>query len=458
MLFQVGLGVDIQNGSVSVAYLKDSLKGLRLAAHAIYPLEKEGSAKEKMDQISGLVRNFLVKNHVSSTGIFLGIPRDLVVLRYTELPLAVKESLMDTLGYEIEKYVPFSANEVCFDYQIVSEDRESGKMRLLLMVVKRSDIDPYLDLGNQLGLRISGIEVRSTAMANYFSWQQGKDGRDVFALVYLADDNLEIDFFRNRILDYSRFVRLPEKRDELDGFILQELRKLKGTEGQGQERLETLLCVPETDSELYGFLRDEGIDGLRVDLAKTGIPSFTMIPAYGLALKGIRKVSTDINLLPDEFRKRPSKIPHYTMFVLMGLFILSAATWGGGNIVSQQLHLSKLDSEISRLRAEGTNFDRIRKKCNDVENKIDYLNTLRGGSPSVLNIIRELSQRVPKSAWISKFTFSAKGVEIEGWAKSASELIPVLETSPLFQDVSFRSSITRNKAGNERFRIGLNSN
>ena len=456
MLFQVGLGVDIQNGSVSIAYLKDSLKGLRLAAHAIYPLEKEGSAKEKMDQISGLVRNFIVKNHVSSTGIFLGIPRDLVVLRYTELPLAVKESLMATLGYEIEKYVPFSANEVCFDYQIISEDRESGKMRLLLMVVKRRDIDPYLDLGNQLGVGISGIEVRSTAMANYFSWQQGKDGRDVFALVYLADDSLEIDFFRNRILDYSRFVRLPEKREELDGFILQELRKLKGSEGQ--ERLETLLCVLETDSERYGFLKEEGIDVRRVDLAKTGIPSFTMIPAYGLALKGIRTAPTDINLLPDEFRKRPSKIPHYTMFVLMGLFILSAAAWGGGNIVSQQLHLSKLDSEIDRLRAEVTNFDRIRKKHNAVENKVDYLSTLRGGSPSVLNIIRELSQRVPKSAWISKFTFSAKGVEIEGWAKSASELIPILETSPLFQDVSFRSSITRNKSGNERFRIGLNSN
>jgi hypothetical protein len=400
LLFQTSLGVDIQNGSVSVAYLKDSLKGLRLAAHAIYPLEKEGSAKEKMDQISELVRNFLVKNHVSSTGIFMGIPRDLVVLRYTELPLAVKESLIDTLGYEIEKYVPFSSNEVCFDYQIVSEDRESGKMRLLLMVVKRSAIDPYLDLGNQLGVGISGIEVRSTAMANYFSWQQGKDGRDVFALVYLADDSLEINFLRNGVLDYSRFVRLPEKRDKLDGFILQELRKLRGSEGQGQERLETLLCVPETDSESYGYLKEEGIDVRRVDLAKTGIPSFTMIPAYGLALKGIRTVPTDINLLPDEFRKRPSKIPHYTMFVLMGLFILSAATWGGGNIVSQQLHLSKLDSDISRLRAESTNFDRIRNKGNDVENKIDYLNTLRGGSPSVLNIIRELIQRVPKSAWI----------------------------------------------------------
>lgn len=456
MLFQTGLGVDIQDSSVSMAYLKDSLKGLRLAAHAIYPLEKERTVKEKVDQVSGLVRNFLVKKRISPTGIFLGIPRDLIILRYVELPFAVKESLRDSLGYEIDKYVPFSADEICFDYQIIAEDRESGKIRLLLVVVKKSSIEPYLGLGNQLDIGISGIEIRSTAMANYFSYQSDTDGRDVYALVYLEDDNLELDFFRNRFLDYSRFVNLAERRDDLPGLVLQELRTLKEDAGQDQDRLETLLCVPEADGEVIEYFREEeDIEVHRVDLARTGIPSFAMIPAYGLALKGIRKVPTDINLLPEEFRRRPNKIPHYIMFVLAGVFILSAVAWGGGNILSQQLHLSSLDSEIDRLGAERANIDGIKKKCRDVEDRIDYLNTLRSGSLPVLNIIKELSQRIPKSAWISKFTFSAKGVEIEGWAKSASELIPILETSPLFKDVSFRSSITRNSAGNERFRIGL---
>ena len=57
-----------------------------------------------------------------------------------------------------------------------------------------------------------------------------------------------------------------------------------------------------------------------------------------------------------------------------------------------------------------------------------------------------------------QFEFSDKGVQIEGDAESASELIPLLEISPLFKDVAFLSSITKSKDGKERFRIGLKIN
>jgi len=72
-------------------------------------------------------------------------------------------------------------------------------------------------------------------------------------------------------------------------------------------------------------------------------------------------------------------------------------------------------------------------------------------------VIKELSERIPKSAWLLRFAYSDKGskIEIEGWADSASELIPLLEDSPLLKEVGFLSSITRSPAGKERFRIGL---
>jgi general secretion pathway protein L len=72
-----------------------------------------------------------------------------------------------------------------------------------------------------------------------------------------------------------------------------------------------------------------------------------------------------------------------------------------------------------------------------------------------LNILKDLSRRIPEGAWVRKFDFSDKGVQIEGHADSASELIPLLETSPLFKDVAFLSPITKSKDGKERFRIGL---
>ncbi|MBU1902423.1 MAG: pilus assembly protein PilM, partial [Proteobacteria bacterium] len=187
MLFQTSLGVDIQHHSVSFAYLKASFKGVRLGAHATYPFEEGTPAKDKADLVGGMIRDFVGKNSISPASIFLGVPRDVAIFRYVELPLAVKENLRETLGYEMEKYLPFSAEEIYFDYQTIKEDKESGKLKLLLIASKKEAVDPYLDLFTRTGVGISGIEVSSTAIANYFSGQRDSDLADTCAILYLKE-------------------------------------------------------------------------------------------------------------------------------------------------------------------------------------------------------------------------------------------------------------------------------
>ncbi len=455
MLFQTGLGIDIQDNCVSIAYLKGSFKGVKLAAHAVHSIEKEGTVKEKLGIIAGFVRDFMGKNRITSTEIFLGIPRDTAILRYIELPLAVKENLRGALRYEMEKYVPISAEDLYFDYQILFEDKVNNRLKLLLIVVKKRALDPYFDLINRLSVRISGIEITSTAMANYFSCKPDTPEGNAYALVYLRDDNLELNLVKERLLNYSKSVSVAETEGNLHSLILQELKPLR--EALGRHGLvEAAFCGPDAGVELLKRLREEGdLDIRHVNLSGTTVPSCALIPAYGLALKGIQKVPMEINLLPVELRKKPNKAGYYTMFVLAGLVVLSVIAWGGGNIVRQKLDLNQLNAEIKRLGGEIANIERIQTKCKKLEDRINYLNALSGDSLPTLNILKDLSRRIPESAWVRKFDFSDKGVQIEGHADSASKLIPLLETSPLFKDVAFLSPITKSKDGKERFRVGL---
>ena len=188
---------------------------------------------------------------------------------------------------------------------------------------------------------------------------------------------------------------------------------------------------------------------------RTGIPSDVLAPAYGLALKGIQKVPMDINLLPVGLRKKVSKIGYYTMFVLAGLFILSILAWGGSNILHQKRVSDKLDSEIKQLSAEVASINRTQAKLKELENKIDAINTLRQRHVPALSILRDLSKEIPEGAWLDRLTFTDKGGEIEGYADSASALIPLLAASPLLKDVAFLSPITKGKDGKEKFRIGF---
>ena len=459
MLFQTSLGIDIQDHSVSLAYLKGSFKGVRLTAHASYVFEKEIPLIEKADLIGGMVKDFLKKNSISPATVFLGIPREAAILRYVELPLAVKENLKKSLGYELEKYVPFSIGDIYYDYQIISENKAEGKLRILIIVAKKESVDPYLSFAGRIGIGISGIEIGSTAIANYFWSQRHLIATDRCAIVCLREDHLEVNLLRGGFLDYSKSINQEKHEADLPDVIGQELQKLKKGSANSEDRLHTVFCGFDTEPELFNRLEvDENLEIQTVDLARSGIPISNMVPAYSLALKGIQELPTDINLMPEAFRKRPNKVGHYTMIVLAGLLILSGLVWGGGKIVSQQLHLKYLNTEITQLSVEVSRIEQTKAKCKDIEYQIDHLNGFYGEGISVLEVLKELSVRIPKTAWVRGFAFSDQEVKIDGRAHSSSELIPSLESSHLFREVVFLSSITTITTRNvseEEFRIGL---
>jgi general secretion pathway protein L len=143
------------------------------------------------------------------------------------------------------------------------------------------------------------------------------------------------------------------------------------------------------------------------------------------------------------------------MFVLAGLFILSILAWGGSNILHQNRVSDKLNSEVKRLSAEVANINQTQAKLKELENKIDAINALRQRHIPALDVLRDLSKELPAGAWLDRLAFTDKGGEIEGYADSASALIPLLAASPLLKDVAFLSPITKGKDGKEKFRIGF---
>ena len=433
---------------------------MKLASSGTFPLSKENTVEEKFDQATDFIGAFLKKARVSPACVFLSLPRNVVIIRYVDLPIALKENLQGSLRYEMEKFIPLPENEIFYDYQIISEEKETGKLRILLAIIKRTTLDPYLALLNRLNLRVSGIEFCSTAISNYFSVQHKTGKKNGMAVVLAGDGFVQLDFLKSGFLHYSRLINTDQNEPDLTERLSREIRKLSGEHhGEDDDRLETIFLGDASKEKLLENLKEmDEIELRMLDLSKNKIPSTTLIPAYGLALKGIRNVPTDINLMPAGLRKKPNKAGQYVMLTLAVFLILSAMAWGGGNIISKRTYLNKLNETISQLETQVATIEKSRKGIKDVENQIDYLNALYSRSMSALDILRDLSERVPKTAWLKKFSFSEKGVTIDGWADSSSELIPALESSPLFKDVSFLSSITRDRSGKEIFRIGFKLN
>jgi general secretion pathway protein L len=448
--------VAVEDERVALVYLKRSFKGPKIAAQALYPLEKEQPLDAKLNSASKRIREFLVQNRIFGSDLYLGLPEGLTILRYVELPLAVKENLGETLEYEMEKHVPFSADDVCFDYQIVKENKETEKLTVLLAIVKRTVLQPFLELAGSTGGGIAGIEPGATAIANIFAGNHAPFAESGYVLLFLEDGHFEINFIEDNLLYYSRSLRFEGNNDHLLGLVRRELGRLKEKLELKENPMPTAVLGPEEIFEGLRPLEEMEGAGLR-QLSVAGIRASqpALIPAYGLALRGIHEVPMDLNLLPGEYRKKAGKVGRYAMLSLLGLGLLAALAWGGGHIAQKKMHLKRLDAQITDLGTKIAGMEETRGRIEELQSRIDYVAGLRSRQIPVLEILKELTQSVPETAWVQSLSYEEGELQIEGYGESASELITLLEASRLFEEVTFLSRITKTRGGGERYRIGL---
>ncbi len=462
MLFQSALGIYIRESGLSIVYLKNSLSTTEVENQALFSLDHHKPFKEKMLICADLIHDFIKSNNIESSDIFLGIPRESVILKDIELPLAVKENLRTTLEYKIETYVPLKLENIYFDYQILEEDKQNNQLKILLVVVQKDILDVYFSLKNRIKTGLSGISIDSTAYVNFLAYYPVTSHESDYVFVYETGRKsglmLHLGVVINKMLQYSRSVSVSGK-DDMQALVDRELKPVKDFFGNPQDTVKLFYMSDSHEHLFLPHLETHEEYQIQVpDPALAKIADTSMIPAMGLALQGVKKVPMHINLLPEPLRKRPSRKVYYIMFALIGLFIISGITWGGSKIMRQRIALSQLNTETERLAVELKDIDSIKKNILEIEARIEYLEKIGRGHVPLIEVLKEITERIPETAWLQDLNYDDKGVQIYGYADSASELISLLEASPLFNDVVFLATITRGQDGKERFRIGFKIN
>ncbi|MBL0732375.1 MAG: pilus assembly protein PilM [Desulfosarcina sp.] len=465
MFFESSLGIDIRDNCLVFVHLKKSFKKIIFAEHEIFPVETGKPADESGKIYPELIQNFISKNNIKPDTIFLGLPRNTVLLKYIELPLAVKENLENTLTYEIEKYFPLAADDIYFDFQIIETDNSNNKINLLVAAVKKNIVDTILETCRQAGIYFSGIEISSTALANSLSYDR-PTGHDhpYLAVADIRSDHIELDILKMDMLIYSRYIKADTKDPDLTAKrLINELHAASlilptktDETGNRPDGLSLTLTGSGADEELYTLIREKGT----VDtVAYTSLRAHT-IPAgfetaYGLAVKGVAVTALDINLAPAGSLKKPGRAGRNIFFILFILSIISAAGWSGSSFIKSKIIINRLNAEIAALKPEFKQIEHLRTELNEIEKKLEQINRLSHNNRSILKIVNTLAMLIPKNAWVKNIICKNGTVDIEGYADTASEIIPALEQSPMFSDVSFKSTIVKDKNGKERFKIGM---
>lgn len=300
----------------------------------LQPIDELDLAPLPLAEQSLAVRAWLERIAARPDRLALLISPDNALSRCIELPRAAAENLRETIGFELNRYTPFKASDVYFDFRVLKRPFGERGLSLQFAVVPKSRIYPSLAVLARAGVRP--------------------------AAVVLGDD-LSVE-------------RMP------------------------------------------------------------------------------------LNLLPPERRvKAASRIGALDALLAALALILFAASLTLPMLHKRQA-IAALNPLVERAKREAESADRVKSELDTLVKTYDFLLLRKHTYPAATVVMDELAQILPDGTWLQQMNLRShpKGweMQIQGETTISARLAGVIEDSPLFRDVSFKSPLVKGQTpGSERFHL-----
>ena len=447
MIFDSCLGIDFRQNHLTLTLLKRSFGRIKLVDYGDHPMLPESQKEERQAQVASLINTFISRHQISRERVSISIPREKIIVRFIKLPIATKENLRKVLEYETSKYTPFEKGEACFDYHILKEEKEW--LDLLVVFVKRVDIDYYLSLLKKIGIQPISIQASFTAALNLFLYHEGAKEKEVSVLLDVSDLFFEMNIIAEGKLKETLHLPLPSEGKESK--MMNTLQRL-GLNGDSLLKTEVFIHGLGFDEGMLTSLKEiNQVKGVfppplnRIETEKRTSELYKFYGSIGVPLKGLVKTQFDLNLLPFEIRKKVRQIGKPLLIILTSIALILSFTWGIGVFMRYKKELNAIAMEIKKRKPEVEAVEKLQKQKEELGKEISEVEKVKMDEISKIEILRELSQILPDTIWIWNFKFNSREIEISGFADSASDLIPLLDRSPLFEKVEFMSPITKER-------------
>jgi Tfp pilus assembly protein PilN len=455
LLPKKNLSVVLEKGGVSVAYGAKLFSRISVKGAREYPFA-EGKYPQPEEMVSSLV---LARNEFGTarTEVTLCIPKSWAVIKTAEFPSTVKENLPAVVSYEIDRLTPFSPEEAFFDFKVIADTGE--RLTLLVMVARADMILPYLAALSENGFEVGGITVDLAAMCSLCRYADRKadaifigiDGRgyegalslngsimQAFAQTFAADDD------NGRAEELSSVIAPLADTAKSRGGSPRVYAYFREKNPSLQELLKLRIAAPVT-------VLGGSIPGLRVSTSSKNVP-FT---AAGSLLQSLWPKADGFNLLQKGSREK-QKTPVLLSAILVVAILSMAALYTIRPLRVEEGRLREIERQLVLKKAEVRKIEALKKEIAALQTDISTIRQFKENRPPALDLLKELTVLIPKSAWLSHARITETTADIEGHSPSSTDLLPKLEASKFFTKAEFASPTFRDrKEGTERFNIKM---
>ena len=226
---------------------------------------------------------------------------------------------------------------------------------------------------------------------------------------------------------------------------------------------QTPFALDQVSFEPRVLARDVASRQMRVELVvlpKARLDAaLVLLGPLAAGLAGVDVIEADghrlgVNLLPAPGRSaRPDRARSANRW----LAALSAGALLATMLRALDNRSAAFDASTARLEKANADAREVRKLRNALESSVvaaNFLARQRAQQPTMLELLTDLTQRIPDTTWMEKIAVNSGNVVLIGQSQQASALVGQLQDSPLINTPTLTGSVqTDPRTGKERFTL-----
>lgn len=225
---------------------------------------------------------------------------------------------------------------------------------------------------------------------------------------------------------------------------------------------ETPFSAEQVAFDVRLLARDDRSRKLRVELVLMPLTALNTHLERARALAGaIHGVDVDVggtalgvNLLPESQRQRRFDPTLRLNLILVGITLAALLFAGWQSLANREAAVARLQAEVETQRQAARRAAALRERLDTAVSGARFLADARAARPRSIDLLNDLSQRLPDGTWLERLNITENRVVLIGYSNQASAQVALLQGSPYLRAPALSGSVQPDpRTGRDRFTI-----
>jgi type IV pilus assembly protein PilM len=157
------IGLDIGSTAVRAAELTEATPPsvVRAAQVPLPPGAVENGEVREVEAVAEALRELWTRGGFKSRKVYMGVGNQRVVVREIALPSMPEKELRQSLGFQVQEFIPMPVDEAVLDFHVIEETEIEGRqmLRLLLVAAQKAMVDTLVGAATAAKLEPLGLDL-----------------------------------------------------------------------------------------------------------------------------------------------------------------------------------------------------------------------------------------------------------------------------------------------------------